>query len=147
MRKIVSVLQAERERAEATSLPEPAAAADAGARLQPLPTALESELSSGAAASLQKLQDETAHKQQAWLDDGGLARYAIRGSEDDWAQALGGGGAKASGAPPATLSVKGDAGERREGAKAGKKARREGGGGGGGGGDRSAKKMKAKKAR
>ena len=64
MRKIVTVLQAEREHAEAAHLPAPTAAADASAHMAPLEGEdLRSELASGAADSLAKMKRDAAAKQ------------------------------------------------------------------------------------
>ena len=59
-------------------------------------------MDAGAAASLRALQAEQAQRQAAWLKDEGkeLSRYAIKGSEAEWAAALGGAGV------PRSVSVK-----------------------------------------
>lgn len=92
VRKMVGSLRRVVEDREAASLPHTADdATAAGTALKPLPGAsLDAELDAGAAASLQKLQDETARKQAEWLDaDGELSQYAIKGSDADWDAALG----------------------------------------------------------
>jgi len=81
----------------------------------PLPVGLGSELSQGAAESLQQMQEAQARKQEEWLHDGELARYAIRGSEEEWESALG----KSSAAtPPKSIGVKASGGVADKGAKA-----------------------------
>ena len=111
VRKLVSTLRGVVEAKEAESLPHTAADAEAAAgALRPLEGesrgGLDAELERGAAASLRKLEADTAAKQQAWLDevgDGGgeLARYTIQGTDDEWTAALGGA------APPKHVSLKG----------------------------------------
>ena len=88
--------------------------------MAPLPVGLSAELDDAAADSLQTMQQEQARKQSAWLHDGEMAQYAIKGSEADWQAAL-------SGGPKTSVSMKGDAPTKKKGKKSG----REGGSGGG----------------
>ena len=91
VRKMVGTLRKIVEDAESTTLPHTSEdAAAAGVALKPLAGgSLDAELDAGAAASLQKLQDDQARKQAEWLDaDGELSRYAIKGSDADWDAAL-----------------------------------------------------------
>ena len=165
MRKIVNVLQAEREHAEAAHLPAPTAAADASAHMAPLEGEdLRSELASGAADSLAKMKRDAAAKQarcaprcaqitpracicpdiwfaasrrylggisqESWLSSADLSRYAIKGSEGEWASAL---GEFSADGPPGRLTMKTAAGgqQQQEAGRGGKKEKRGGGGGGG----------------
>ncbi|KOO25261.1 n-acetyltransferase 10 [Chrysochromulina tobinii] len=102
VRRMVSTLRAVEEAAEGASLPDAALADAAGSALRPMKTKLSDEMDAGAAASLRALQAEQAQRQAAWLKDEGkeLSRYAIKGSEAEWAAALGGAGV------PRSVSVK-----------------------------------------
>merc|ERR1712083_966399 len=100
-------------------LPAPTAITDATKHMTPLPNELSGELASGAAESLQQMQTELKHKQQAWLEDGALKEFEIRGSEEEWQAAIGNPG---GGVPLKSVSVKADA--KRAKVKDGKKQRR-----------------------
>ena len=111
VRKMVAAMRAVEEEADDASMPGPEAVAAAGSAMRPLKAAkLSAELDEGAAQSLRQMEKQQAAKQAAWLsevDDGSeLARYAIKGSETDWALALGNGGK-----PPAHVNVKSSGGE------------------------------------
>ena len=114
MRKLVAPLQAEAAKAEEASLPAPSAAREASAHLQPLGgVQLGDELQQGADASLAKMQDEAARKQQEWLEDGALARYEIKGTEEDWEEALAGRGGPVTGVLSVRSSKEGEAKKRK----------------------------------
>merc|ERR1712087_605163 len=85
-------------------LPAPTAITDATKHMTPLPNELSGELASGAAESLQQMQTELKHKQQAWLEDSALKEFEIRGSEEEWQAAIGN-----PGVPLKSVSVKADA--------------------------------------
>merc|ERR1719316_1362046 len=89
--------------------------------MAPLAAHLDAELDSGAQASLAKLA--AAQQQAQWLEGEGLSKYAIRGTDDDWAAALPQG---RPAVPPKHLSVKGEARPTDKPAKKGGKS--EGGG-------------------
>ena len=133
VRKMVGSLRKVVEDREAAELPHTAADAEAAAQgLRPLAGGgLDAELDAGAAASLQRLQEEQARKQAEWLDgdDGELAQYAIKGTDADWDAALKGGGALKN----VSLKRAADASD------AGKKKKRDGGGGDSGGGSKKRK--------
>ncbi|EOD28649.1 hypothetical protein EMIHUDRAFT_314847 [Emiliania huxleyi CCMP1516] len=95
MRKLVAPLQAEAAKAEEASLPAPSAAREASAHLQPLGG------------------DEAARKQQEWLEDGALARYEIKGTEEDWEEALAGRGGPVTGVLSVRSSKEGEAKKRK----------------------------------
>jgi len=119
VRKLVTALQAEHEKAEAVNLPGPTAAKDATSHMTPLQTKLSGELATGAAESLKKMKSELTQKQQAWLEDGLLRDYEIRGSEEDWQMAIGN---QSGEMPPTSVNVKTDG--KKVKSKDGKKQRR-----------------------
>ena len=104
---------------------------------------LEKELGLPVSQLLAAAQQE---QQALWLEGEGLSKYAIRGTDDDWAAALPQG---RSAVPPKHLSVKGEArptdkpakkgGKSEGGSKASKGSK---GGSGKGGGDRKPKRQK-----
>ena len=95
VRKMVGVLRALQEATEGEALPRQQEADAAGSSLVAVDEPLAAELDRGAARSLKTLAAEQAQKQAAWLsevEDGSeLARYAIKGSEEEWQAALGDG--------------------------------------------------------
>ena len=145
VRKMTASLQAVLEAREDATLPAPSAMADATAHMAPLASHLDAELDSGAKESLAKLAAEQQEQQAQWLEGEGLSKYAIRGTEDDWAAALPQG--KSAG-PPKHLSVKGEARSTDKPAKKGGKSdggsgsKGGKGGSGKGGGDRKPKRQK-----
>ena len=146
VRKMSASLQAVLEAREEATLPAPSAMADATAHMAPLAAHLDAELDSGAQASLAKLAAAQQEQQAQWLEGEGLSKYAIRGTDDDWAAALPQG---RPAVPPKHLSVKGEArptdkpakkgGKSEGGSKASKGSK---GGSGKGGGDRKPKRQK-----
>jgi len=122
VRRIVTTLRAVEESAEGATLPDAARADAAGSAFRPVATRLSEEMDTGAAASLRQLEEAQKAKQAAWLqqvDEGGLAQYAIKGSEAEWAAALGGAGV------PASVSVKNPS-KAANGGKGGKSKERAG---------------------
>mmetsp|Transcript_62876 Transcript_62876/g.124180 ORF Transcript_62876/g.124180 Transcript_62876/m.124180 type:complete len:1081 (-) Transcript_62876:105-3347(-) len=119
VRKMVGALRAVEEVKEGASLPSQGQADAAGRAMEAMSTPLAQELDAGAAASLQTLEADQAKKQKAWLaevEEGGeLAKYAIKGSEAEWAEALG------SGAPPGHVSLKSEGGGEGSGGGKGSK--------------------------
>mmetsp|Transcript_44756 Transcript_44756/g.146795 ORF Transcript_44756/g.146795 Transcript_44756/m.146795 type:complete len:81 (-) Transcript_44756:74-316(-) len=59
------------------------------------------------------MQDEAARKQQEWLEDGALARYEIKGTEEDWEEALAGRGGPVTGVLSVRSSKEGEAKKRK----------------------------------
>lgn len=86
------------------------------------------------------MQAEAERKQSEWLRDASLDRYAIKGTEEDWEQALASKEAKAGSVSVKTGSVK----DRAGGGAAGQK-KRKGGSGGEGKAGKGARRDKGRK--
>merc|ERR1712137_393265 len=121
---MVAALQAEAEKAEARSLPDIADAKSAAAHFVPLPSNLTSELDAGASDSLKQMQASQEQKQQQWLEQGELSRYAIKGSEEDWDAALGKTSSKPNATPPKSVNVKVGEQKAKEGKRSSQKKKR-----------------------
>ena len=106
---MLAALRQVEEASEGASIPGQEAADAAGSAFVPMSDGLAEELDKGAADSLKAMRREQERKQAAWLSEveGGtkLGRYAVKGSDADWAAALGG-----SAAAPGHVSMRSGAG-------------------------------------
>lgn len=108
IRRILAAIRQVEEASEGATLPLQEDVDAAGSAFKPMSERLSDELDAGAKESLEAMRREQARKQAAWLSEveGGseLARYAVKGSDADWAAALG-----SAGAAPGHVSLRASA--------------------------------------